>query len=61
MPVVARGNRIVEKKTGKVVGHSKSKGMAKKAASMRNMAHAVKKGYIKKGSVAKYFGEGGSY
>lgn len=40
MPVIARGKKIVEKKTGKVVGKSKSKGMAKKAARARNMAHA---------------------
>lgn len=57
MPVVARGKNIVEKATGKVVGHSTSKKKAKKAANVRNMAHAVKKGYISKGSVDKYFGD----
>ena len=57
MPVVARGKRVVEKKTGKTVAHAKSPMKAKKAASMRNMAHAVKKGYIPFTSVKKYFGE----
>lgn len=36
MPVEAKGNKIVEKATGKVVGHSKSPEMAKRAARTRN-------------------------
>ncbi len=36
MPVEARGNQIVEKATGKVVGKSKSPEMAKRAARTRN-------------------------
>ena len=40
MPVKAKGKSIVEKRTGKVVGRSKSAAMAKKAARARNMAHA---------------------
>lgn len=43
MPVKAVGKNIVEVATGKVVGHSKSKGMAKKAARVRNAAHFAKK------------------
>ena len=57
MPVLARGKKIIEKSTGRVVARSKSKSKAKKAASMRNMAHAVKKGYISYKSVSKYFGD----
>ena len=40
MPVHAKGKKIVETKTGRVVGKSKSPTMAKKAATARNMAHA---------------------
>ena len=36
MPVKARGKKIVEKATGRVVGTSKATGMAKKAARVRN-------------------------
>ena len=36
MPVEARGNKIIEKKTGRVVGTSKSAEMAKRAARTRN-------------------------
>jgi len=36
MPVEARGNKIYEKATGRVVGHSKSPDMAKSAARVRN-------------------------
>lgn len=36
MPVKSVGKKIVEKDTGKVIGHSKSAGMAKKAARVRN-------------------------
>ncbi len=39
MPVEARGNNIYEKATGKVVGHSKSSQMAKRAARVRNAVH----------------------
>jgi len=38
MPVVARGKKIVEKRTGKVVGRSTSKAKAKSAARARNAA-----------------------
>jgi hypothetical protein len=48
MPVVARGKNVVEKGSGKVVAHSSSAGKAKSAATMRNMAHAVKQGHISK-------------
>lgn len=44
MPVKAVGKTIVEKATGKVVGHSKSKKKAKAAAKIRNWAHAAKLG-----------------
>lgn len=47
MPVKAVGKNIVEKRTGKVVGHSKSAAMAKKAARVRNWKHAVKQGKAK--------------
>lgn len=57
MPVVARGKNIIERSTGRVVAHSKSKKKAKKAASMRNMMHAVKKGDVSYASVKRYFGE----
>ena len=40
MPVKARGKKIIEVKTGKVVGRSKSAKVAKRAATARNMAHA---------------------
>lgn len=36
MPVKPKGKQIVEKATGRVVGHSKSEAMAKKAARVRN-------------------------
>lgn len=39
MPVRAEGNKIVEISTGKVVGHSKSPDIAKKAARVRNAIH----------------------
>ena len=42
MPVKARGRNIVETATGKVVGHSKSATMAKRAANVRN---AVRHGW----------------
>jgi hypothetical protein len=42
MPVIRKGKKIVEKKTGKVVGKSDSVAMAKKAVAARNMAHAGK-------------------
>jgi hypothetical protein len=38
MPVVARGKKIVEKKTGRVVGTSTSAAKAKSAARARNAA-----------------------
>ena len=38
MPVVARGKKIVEKSTGKVVGHAKTEADAKKSARARNAA-----------------------
>jgi len=41
MPVKAVGTKIVEVHTGKVVGHSKTPAMAKKAAQARN-AHIKK-------------------
>lgn len=59
MPVTTRGKAIIEKSTGRTVAHGKTKASAKKAAHVRNMAHAVKKGYISKRSVSKYFGEKG--
>lgn len=43
MPVRASGRKIIEKSTGKVVGHSKSVAKAKSAARIRNWAHAAKK------------------
>lgn len=39
MPVEAKGKKIIEKKTGHVVGHSKSEAMAKSAARVRNAIH----------------------
>jgi hypothetical protein len=36
MPVIAKGNKIIEKDTGKVVGTSKTAGKAKAAANIRN-------------------------
>lgn len=42
MPVKSVGRSIVEKATGRVIGHSKSAMMAKKAARVRN---AVKHGF----------------
>lgn len=36
MPVEARGKKIVEKATGRVVGHSKTEERAKSAARVRN-------------------------
>lgn len=36
MPFEARGNQIVKKTTGKVVGRSKSPEQAKRAARIRN-------------------------
>lgn len=36
MPVISKGNKIVEKKTGKVVGQSKNAAKAKRAARVRN-------------------------
>lgn len=38
MPVIARGRKIVEKATGRVVGHSSSAAKAKSAARARNAA-----------------------
>lgn len=40
MPVKAVGKKIVEVRTGKVVGTSKDAATAKRAATARNMAHA---------------------
>ncbi len=40
MPVKAVGKKIVEIATGKVVGTSSSPAKAKRAATVRNMAHA---------------------
>jgi hypothetical protein len=39
VPVRADGTKIVEKKTGKVIGHSKTPELAKKAARVRNAIH----------------------
>lgn len=39
MPVEARGKKIIEKATGKVVGHSKTEERAKAAARTRNAVH----------------------
>lgn len=36
MPVEAKGNEIIEKATGKVIGKSKDAETAKKAARVRN-------------------------
>lgn len=36
MPVEAKGTKIIEKSTGRVVGQSDSPEMAKKAATVRN-------------------------
>lgn len=47
MPVTSKGKNIIEKATGKVVGHSKSPAMAKKAARVRN---AVAHGWKPRGS-----------
>lgn len=44
MPVKAKGKKIVEVATGRVVGTSRSAAMAKRAAAARNIAHARKKG-----------------
>ena len=43
MPVTTRGKAIVEKATGKVVAHGKTKKSAKAAARIRNWAHHAKK------------------
>lgn len=43
MPVKVVGKDVVEKATGKVVAHGKTKSSAKKAAKVRNWAHAAKK------------------
>jgi len=43
MPVRQVGKNIVEKATGKVVGHSTSVKKAKAAARIRNWAHHAKK------------------
>lgn len=50
MPVIARGNKIIEKATGKVVGTSKSAGKAKAAANIRN---AITEGGFKPKRVPK--------
>jgi hypothetical protein len=42
MPVIAKGKTIVEKSTGKVVAHAKSKSKAKAYARIRNQKHAEK-------------------
>lgn len=39
MPVEARGKEIIEKESGKVIGHSKDEATAKKAARVRNAIH----------------------
>lgn len=39
MPVEARGNEIVEKETGKVIGKSDNPEKAKAAARVRNAIH----------------------
>lgn len=39
MPVEARGTEIIEKLTKKVIGHSKTPEMAKRAARVRNAVH----------------------
>lgn len=46
MPVEARGNKIYEKATGKVVGHSKTPDMARRAARTRNAI--VEGGFVPK-------------
>ena len=43
MPVKAVGRAIKEKATGRVVAHGKTAASAKKAAKIRNWAHAAKK------------------
>jgi len=39
VPVAARGKEIIEKATGKVIGHSKTVEKAKAAARVRNAIH----------------------
>ena len=50
MPVIARGKKIIEKETGKVVGMSKTAGKAKAAANIRN---AITEGGFKPRKVPK--------
>lgn len=42
MPVVAKGKTIVEKATGKVVAHAKSKAKAHAYVRIRNQKHQEK-------------------
>jgi hypothetical protein len=42
MPVTTKGKKIIEKKTGKVVGTATSAKNAKVSASIRNQAHRRK-------------------
>ena len=42
MPVTTRGKKIVEKKTGKVVGTGKTTASAKASARIRNQKHREK-------------------
>lgn len=48
MPVIVRGRSVFNRDTGKLEFRSKNAVTAKKAASIRNMAHAVKVGKLKK-------------
>lgn len=50
MPVVARGKKIVEKATGKVVGNSTSHAKAQRSANARN---AAKHGWTPTGKKAR--------
>ncbi len=44
MPVVARGRKIVEVGSGRVVGRAKSAAKAKASARIRNQKHREKQG-----------------
>jgi hypothetical protein len=44
MPVKAVGRRIIEVRTGKVVGTAKTPAKAKASARIRNQAHREKRG-----------------
>jgi len=48
MPVIVRDRSVFNRDTGKLEFRSKNATIAKRAASIRNMAHAVKVGKLKR-------------